>query len=160
MQKLIFFSILTLLCASPLYGQKKQNAEAAIQSVIENESRYFWGRDLKNWRKQWVHADYVIWRSATRDGVTQYLGWDQWNKQVEKFFLESPTPEPYDGHVTKQNYVFRIYSNGAWVSFEQVNNGVITYETRVLEKINGEWRIALVELIFNANERQSEDTGG
>lgn len=160
MQKLIVLSLLALMGSLPLFGQKKQNAEASIKAVIENESRYFWGRDLKNWQKQWVHENYVIWRSATRDGVTQYLGWDQWNKQVESFFKESPTPEPYDGQVIKQNYVFRIYNNGAWVSFEQVNKGVITYETRVLEKVNGQWRIALVELIFNANERQSQDSGG
>ena len=41
-----------------------------------------------------------------------------------------------------------------------VNNGVITYETRVMEKVKGDWRIAMVELIFNANEKITQDSGG
>ena len=160
MRQFVLFIALLPVFSVPAAAQKKVNDEAAIRAAIENESRYFWARDLKNWKKQWVHENYVIWRAASRDGVTQYQSWDAWNKHVESFFAESPEAIPYTGHVEKRNYVFRIYGSGAWVSFEQVNNGVITYETRVMEKVKGDWRIAMVELIFNANEKITQDSGG
>ena len=120
--------------------------------VIEDESKHFWGRDLKNWKKCYVHEDYVTWAAATRDGVRQYNGWKSWYKEVKNLFKESPEPQPYDGIVKKYDYNFRIYDAGAWVSFKQEDNGTVTYETRILEKVNGEWKIALVQLFFDTNE--------
>jgi hypothetical protein len=152
MNKIILFAALLML-ASPVYSQsKQQNAdEKAIMEVIENESRHFWARDFKKWKKQWIQEPYVIWTAASEAGVRQYHGWDAWEKEVLQLFEESPEPMPYDGVVEKKNYTFRIYDNGAWVSFEQENEGTRTYETRIMEKKGGKWRIAAVQLFFNAN---------
>lgn len=126
--------------------------ERAIQQVIEDESKYFWARDFKNWQKQWIHKPYVVWSAASDAGVRQYHGWKAWEKEVMGLFAESPDPMPYDNVVKKENYVFRIYENGAWVSFEQFNEGIHSYETRIMEKNGGKWRIAAVQLFYDANE--------
>ncbi len=147
-----------LLCsAAVVFGQKAKQSkeEAAIQNAIEMESKYFWARDFKNWKNQWVHEPYVVWSAASNSGVTQYYGWEAWENQVKGFFGESPDPVPYDPDVKKYNYFYRIYGDGAWVSFEQNNNGTITHECRILEKKGGQWRIAAVQLFFDANQPAS-----
>ena len=141
--------VLLLTHGYEAHSQKSLTAdERAIQEVIENESRYFWARDLKNWKKCYVQEDYTVWRASTRDGCRQYIGWKSWLNQVKDHFKESD-PEPYDGFVEKRDFKFRIYGDGAWVTFVQEDDGAITYETRILEKEKGQWKIAMVELIFH-----------
>lgn len=158
MFRIAFITALLIASSSFTFGQKKASSseEMAIKEVIEQESRTFWARDFKSWQKLWVHAPYTTWTSAANTGVRQYHGWDAWKEQVESLFAESPEPIPYDGDVEKYNYNFRIYGDGAWVTFEQSNKGATTSETRILEKHGGKWKIAAVQLLFNAN--QDEET--
>lgn len=154
------FILLSFFLFGPVVFAQNQSLNAeekAIKQVIENESKYFWGRDLKSWKKTYVHEPYVSWTSSSREGVTRYEGWKTWLTEVRALFEESPEPIPYNENVRKYNYVFRIYGDGAWVSFEQENNGVKTIETRILEKQNGGWKIAMVQLLFNANEDLEEN---
>lgn len=152
--KRILSSIFFLAISLTLTAQSKnlKAEQAAIRNVIENESKHFWARDYQSWKKLWVHSDYAIWIAASRDGVRQYDGWKAWSANVKEFFAENPEPMPYTGVVTKENYRFRVYGQGAWVSFVQNNKGTRTLETRILEKRNGQWKIAMVEIIHNVNE--------
>ncbi|MCB0548946.1 MAG: nuclear transport factor 2 family protein [Phaeodactylibacter sp.] len=155
MLRIAIITALLIASSSIAFGQKKASAssdEAAIKEVIEQESRTFWARDFKSWEKLWVHEPYTIWTAASNTGVRQYNGWNAWKEQVENLFAESPEAIPYDGDVKKHNFSFRIYGNGAWVTFEQDNKGTITYETRIMEKHGGKWKIAAVQLFFNTNE--------
>ena len=154
MLKPAILTALLLCSAAVVFAQKAKpsTVETAIVNTIEQESRYFWARDFKNWKKQWVHEPYVVWSAASNSGVTQYYGWDAWEAQVKSFFKESPEAIPYDPDVKKYNYFYRIYGDGAWVSFEQNNNGTITHEFRVLERKGSQWRIAAVQLFFDANQ--------
>lgn len=151
MRTQILFTAGLLLVAVTLNGQSKAAAftadEAAIKDVIENESKYFWGRDFKNWKKNWLQTDYIRWTVATKDGVRQLVGWDAWKQEVEKLFEQSPKPQPYD-HVKKSNYQFRIYGDGALVIFDQEAD-TKSRELRVLEKEKGKWKIVVVEAIYN-----------
>ena len=166
MFRIFLFAILLTLSSNLLPAQEKKNftaEEKTIMEVIEMESRYFWARDLKNWKKLYVHEPYVVWTSSSQDGVRRYEGWKTWLNQVKTLFDQSPDPIPYEGDVEKYDYLFRIYSNGAWVSFKQKNLGTTTFETRILEKVNGKWKIAMVQLIFDVNPdvtAQEDDSEG
>jgi len=165
MMKSTFTAILFLMLSSTVaYAQNKEThtkAEKAILETIELESEYFWGRNYDKWASLYIHAPYTVWTSASSEGVSRYEGWEEWRDQVKKLFENDPDPQPYKGIVHKYNYNFRIYGKGAWVSFEQMNDGTKTLETRIMEKENGKWKIAMVEVIFNANEPISDegDTG-
>lgn len=149
-----FIAALLIFTSASVSGQKQKASadEEAIRQVIEQESRYFWARDFKNWKKLWVHEPYAIWTAASNSGVAQHYGWEAWEKEVESLFAESPEPIPYDGDVKKSNYSFRIYGNGAWVTFVQDNKGTTTFESRIMEKQGGKWKIAAVQLFFNTND--------
>ena len=136
MLKSILCSLIILFTVSSTFGQEKKASfskeEAAIKEVIENESKFFWARDFKNWKKTWVQKPYIVWTAASQDGVRQYNGWKEWLAQVEGLFESSPEPTPYEGEVKKYNYKFRIYGKGAWVSFIQENHEVKTIETSII----------------------------
>ena len=154
--KRIISTLLFLAISLTLIGQSK-NVKAdkeAIKQVIENESRHFWARDFQSWKKLWVHSDYAVWIAASNDAIRQYDGWKAWSSNVKEFFAENPDPMPYDGKVTKEDYRFRIYRDGAWVSFIQNNKGTRTLETRIMEKKNGQWRIAMAQIIHDINESE------
>lgn len=152
--KRILTSLFLLAISFTLLAQSQnmKAEQAAIKDVIENESKHFWARDFQSWKKLWVHADYAVWLAASRDGIRQYQGWKAWSDNVKEFFAENPEPKTYIGEVTKTDYRFRIYGDGAWVSFVQDNEGTGTLETRILEKRNGKWRIAMAQIIHDANE--------
>ena len=54
MLRFAFSAILILLISLPAFSQENKGQskdEAAIVKVIENESKYFWGRKLEKWKK-------------------------------------------------------------------------------------------------------------
>lgn len=161
MMKPLFSILLFLILTGTLgYSQTTETytkEEKAILKVIESESEYFWGRNYDKWAALYVRAPYTVWTSASRDGVRRYNGWEEWSGQVKQLFENDPEPQPYKGVVHKYNYSFRIYGKGAWVSFEQMNDGTKTLETRIMEKENGKWKIAMVEVIYHVNEPVSEE---
>jgi hypothetical protein len=157
MIKSIVLSICCLSIAISTFAQQQafKGEEAEIVSVIEAESRHFWARDLDAWKDTWVHKDYVNWTAISEAGIRRYQGWDAWLDQVKTFMKDDPEPQVYDKNVRKYNYQFRIYKKGAWVAFEQDDNGTITYETRIMEKRKGKWRIAMVQLFFDWGEKDA-----
>lgn len=94
MIRIAVFAVCLAFLTTPMMAQKKSVAteEAAIKEVIENESKYFWGRDLKNWKKLYVHAPYVVWTSSSLDGVRRYEGWETWLSEVEELLPNRRTP--------------------------------------------------------------------
>lgn len=163
MKKAILFSLLfTVLGTVVLRAQEKEfsGEEKKIMQVIEDESKHFWGRNFEAWSALYVHQPYVVWSASTQSGVRIFQGWNAWQKEVKTYFTNDPDPQPYEGVVYKYNYIFRIYKNGAWVAFQQMNNGTKTFETRILEKERGQWKIAMVQLMYNANEEDDSLTEG
>jgi len=135
-------------------GAKFQPMYITKEAVLKfkNESKYFWGRNYDKWQDTYVHAPYISRMTATKDGVHYLQGWVDWNDEVKELSRTDPDPQEYEGVVYKYNYIFRIYGKGAWVSFEQMDNGTKTLETRILEKVNGKWKIVMVGLVYDANQ--------
>lgn len=60
---------------------------------------------------------------------------------MKTFIEEHPEPEPVPTLV--DDIDVRLYENGAWVSYEQQDSlRGLKRETRLMEKVNGQWRIA------------------
>lgn len=154
MKNLTLLTVFLIGLLPTLFSQneKLSRIEKDIVQVIENESRFFWARDYKNWKKTWVHTEYVSWTVSSRDGIRQYASWKSWKNEVKSLFETNPEALPYDGEVKKYDYEIRIYGDGAWVSFEQDNKGVITRELRIMEKHRGVWKIAMAQIFHDVNE--------
>ncbi len=129
-----------------------EKEKAAIVDVIERQAAAFWAKDFDGWADTWVHAPYVrrLGWSPT-GGVVSVEGWEAIGVRMQKNMAADPKPNLTPAKLVRERLEFRIYGDVAWLTFEQ--HGVATgeprfdmpglsYETRILEKHDGKWRVA------------------
>ncbi len=113
--------------------------ELAIRLLLEKESETWRSGDIK------AHAD--CWQIRPYSRVSIYIG-DSVTTTVPPELMIDP---PLDmmgkgGYSVNTNYRMSINKNNAWVSHNEESvsrEGVRTYsfETRILEKIRGKWKL-------------------
>lgn len=128
--------------------------EAAIMKVITAESAAFWNKDFEKFAACWVHGPHIRtmgWWEA--GGVTVVEGWEERAKRTKRHMEASPEPNPTATNVIRKNMNIRIFKDVAWLTFDQYGEDTgdpnmdmpgLSRETRILEKQNGEWKIAYV----------------
>jgi hypothetical protein len=137
---------------SPNEETALEEEKAAILEVIERQAAAFWAKNFQRWADTWVHAPYVRrlgWSEA--GGVSSVEGWEAIGARMKKSMADNPKPNLTPAKLVRERLNFRIYGDVAWVTFEQhgVSTGEprfdmsgLSYETRILEKHNGEWKVA------------------
>ena len=69
------------------------------------------------------------------------LGWKKIDDFVTDFFKKHPDPEPVPELL--DSISVRLFGNGAWVTYEQLDSlRGRKRETRLMEKVDGQWKIA------------------
>jgi hypothetical protein len=138
--------------ASPKQDVTLEEEKAAILAVIERQAAAFWAKDFRGWADTWVQAPYIRrlgWSEP--GGVSSLEGWETIGARMEKNMVENPKPNLTPAKLVRERLNFRIYADVAWVTFEQhgVSTGEprfdmpgLSYETRILEKHNGKWKVA------------------
>ncbi|GAB5530014.1 MAG: hypothetical protein Roseis3KO_17910 [Roseivirga sp.] len=142
---------LLLLCILSIVGyqfiQEKEaddTAEkAAILAILNTETKAFFNKDYALWQSTWVHSSHVA-KTYIRmaDGSSEEtLGWAAIDTFGKTYIKDHPEPEPLPTLLDRIDV--RLYGKGAWVSFEQndLQRGP-KRETRLMEKTNGQWKIA------------------
>ncbi|MBK8558321.1 MAG: endo-arabinase [Lewinellaceae bacterium] len=116
-----------------------QNDEAAIIQVLEKESATWRARDVAGHAECWHIQPYSRILVSTTEGNTY---------DVPTAGMASVKPDQMgDGGTSiNANYKFSIHGNSAWVSHDEVSispEGAKTYsyEIRMLEKIDGAWKL-------------------
>lgn len=127
---------------------------AAILETIQGESTAFWDKDFDRWKSYWVqspHARIMGWWAAGGVSVTE--GWDAIAGGMRTLMRENPEPNPTAALVRRENLNVRILGDMALVTFDQYGTNTgdermdmpgLSRETRVLEKHDGQWKIAYV----------------
>jgi hypothetical protein len=152
---LVLAPVPVAIAQSPVASPKEaalEKEKAAIVEVIERQAAAFWAKDFERWADTWVHAPYVR-RLGWSDtgGVVSVEGWEAIAARMQKSMAADPKPNLTPARLVREHLEFRIYGDVAWLTFEQ--HGVATgeprfdmpglsYETRILEKHDGEWRVA------------------
>jgi hypothetical protein len=142
--KLCMATVVTLFLT---YGCKtKTNHEiekVAILETLHSETEAAFQRDYDKWKEKWVHDPKInkTYINLVDSSFSESVGWDEISNFVKKYIEEHPKPEPVP-KLVDEIYV-RLYDNGAWVSFEQQDSiRGLKRETRLMEKVNGQWKIA------------------
>lgn len=115
----------------------------AILDILNGETAAAFNRNYDAWKDHWVHADYVTksYINFSDSTMTETLGWDEINNFVKTYIESHPEPDPLPTPLSEIDV--RLYQNGAWVSYEQNDpNRGLKRETRLMEKVNGQWKIA------------------
>jgi hypothetical protein len=152
-----------LITGGAVHGQKKpkekaptqQQEEAMIKEVIEKETKAFFEIDQKTWADLWVHEPYAFWSFADTTDVNSFSGWDEIYKGFNNYFK---TSKPSTAKITRTWHHIRIAGNFAYIRFTQEvsdNTGRPPQaEVRVMEKVNGQWKIVCVSVIAVQKENE------
>jgi hypothetical protein len=128
-------------------AQKKNDTEA-IKALIENETKAFFEIDYKTWSDSWAQTPYAFWSFADTTDVNSFSGWENISKGFEDYFK---TAKPSKADIQRNWLEIKIFGNGAYARFTQhVKDNTARppqAEVRVLEKINGKWKIVCVTVI-------------
>lgn len=149
MKTSLFVIMLLLGAVSYSLGQAE---DAAIKRVLLNETEGFFTRDKARWASAWAHEPYINFAANLYGGDFRLIkGWTDLEKQFASQFKSSKVTDK----VTVQNGNYTIHPNGnmAFVTYDQTlidSHGKTTSkETRVLEKLNGQWKIINVIALTN-----------
>lgn len=129
------------ITSDKLVNVEKEKKE--ILETLRSETIVAFQRDYESWKEKWVHDEkitktYINFADST---YSESIGWNNISQFVKTFIEEHPEPEPTPKLV--DDIDVRLYGNGAWVSFEQMDSiRGLKRETRLMEKINGKWKIA------------------
>jgi len=147
--------------ASPAEEAALEKEKAAILEVIERQAAAFWAKDFQGWADTWVHAPYIRRRGwSEAGGVTSVDGWDTIGGRMKKNMTDDPKPNPTPAKLAREHLNFRIYRDVAWVTFDQqgVSTGEprfdmpgLSYETRILEKHDGRWKVVYLSYLLAGN---------
>ncbi len=121
----------------------------AILKVLNDETKAAFSRDYEGWKDKWVHEKYTskTYMDFSDNTMTETLGWEEINNFVKTYIEEHPEPDPLPQLLDKIEV--RLYENGAWVSFLQEDSERgLKRETRLMEKIGGQWKIAGMQTII------------
>lgn len=126
-----------------------EQAELAILRVLNNETKAAFNRDYQAWQAYWVQEDYVTktYMNFADSTMTETLGWQEISGFVKNYFEEHPTPVPLPALIDEIDV--RLYENGAWVNYEQIDASLgLKRETRLMEKSAGQWKIVGMQTII------------
>lgn len=117
--------------------------EQAILNTLNNETKAAFRRDYKAWQDYWIQDSSItkVYLDFTTKKFSESVGWEEISRFVKTFMDEHPEPEPIPKLLDKINV--RLYGSGAWVTFEQQDSlRGLKRETRLMEKVDGHWKIA------------------
>jgi len=128
-----------------------KSVEEAILQTIKAETKAFWDKDFDAWAKCWAHVPYTRtlgwWQAG---GISVVEGWEAQSDLIRKVMAENPKPNPNATRVRRENLNIRVSAQMAWVTFDQYGEDAddprmdmpgLSRETRILELIDGGWKI-------------------
>ena len=125
--------------------------ESKIKKVILMETEAYKEGDIEKWKSTVTQSSKMVYVYGLDDGTTnQVIGFES----LEKMMMEWMTNKVDSDYKTieRTGWNININNNVSWVTYREkaMLNGKVTIgeEIRVLEKINGDWKLDLVSFIF------------
>src|SRR5690606_5163279 len=145
-QLLFLFAILPIVL--PVWSQTDNNSEEAlaILAVIEKETRSFLVGEYEDWKNCWVHSDDIYFEWVRSNVHHFYTSWADLDRTMRPIITENVG----NGDMFySQRSDLKIMQNGpvAWVTYRQNLSGDMSHEQRILQKIDGEWKISMVTVV-------------
>ncbi len=138
-----------------------EKESAQIMEVIKGEYRSYFEKNYEAWSGSMVQEDYYrqfgYWEGYP-EKIRHYDSWEDLRKvKLERFAVDSAGYWNENEPVMEINDLnIQVRNNVAWVTFRQRTTDQETgeflgeaWETRILEKINGQWKIAYHSWLYN-----------
>ncbi|MES2850297.1 MAG: endo-arabinase [Bacteroidota bacterium] len=137
MKKILLSIFTTIICVNS-YSQNANDSTAIIR-LLEKESSTWRSGDVKAHADCWAIKPYSRILVSTGDGTALDID--------PNMVLNPPAGMMGNGGVAvNSNYKMNISGSNAWVSHNEESTAAdgkktYSYEMRILEKINGEWKL-------------------
>jgi hypothetical protein len=147
----LLLALLLAACQQPAQPIDFEKEKAAIQAVIAKETESYYRQDFESWKSTYLDSPafrkFGYWEGF-KEKVTSNNGFESLKAEKKAQFEGDKTI--WKGSTEERtNENFRITRDMAWYTFEQFSYEKDTrkllgksLETRVLEKHDGEWKIA------------------
>lgn len=123
-----------------------ETEKAAILETLNSETAAAFGRNYDAWQDKWVHDPEMskIYLNYADSTFSESVGWTKISEFVQMYFIAHPEPDPIPEPIEKIEV--RLYGTGAWVVYEQndASQGR-KRETRLMQKVDGQWKIASMQ---------------
>ncbi len=149
-------------CEQPLDYEKEK---AAIIEVMNKETQTYIDRDFEGMYSTHVQDSTNIRLTAGADNYVFAEGWEDVSRHMTGDETEDDLGIELRITVEKSNYRMKIYPNSAFVvcdqkwisSFDDDEIEINSIQVRLLEKIDGEWKISFVSFIGTSGYKNFED---
>jgi hypothetical protein len=149
---LILFAFILLAGTSCQEKIDVEKEKEAIKAVIEEETNAFYDEDFERLAATYVQDEPIIWLAAYNPGYDYFVGWEKISSGFKEYF-ESES-ELSTWKEVKKNYKIKVYKESAWAVFDDEiynSEGDLMGKSigvRFLEKVNGQWKIVYVSMVF------------
>jgi len=134
--------------------------EAAIIATIHNETQAFRDADFEAWASCWVQDERAKTVCVSSIGQSVTHGW----LEISAEMRHSLTDQGGCGMIRfhQKNFQINIDDQIAWVAFDQCaedkDGGTwVSFETRILERIDGRWKINYIMFLEQHYDRVAKD---
>jgi len=174
---LLFALLLLLSCnetkqeesnAAPATAFNEEVEKAAIMKTIENETTSFYERNYEGWKQNFIQKDYAFQGWNNSDGTFDAsVGWKAIDQRIQDYIKNNPVKEGGSTHprVERRNMVVTFFTeNLAFLVWDQYNGDhenkffTVSKDQRIMEKENGQWKIANVSAFWNYKNKVSVDS--
>lgn len=134
-----------------------EKEKAAIRTIIAMETESYYKQDFEAWKNTYLQSPafrkFGYWEGYP-EKVVSNIGFESLAAEKKKQFEANETI--WKGSTEERtNEHFRITHDMAWYTFEQNSYEKDTrkflgrsLETRILEKVNGDWKIAYLSFLY------------
>ncbi len=141
-----------------------EKEKEAIIAVIEEETDAYVHRDYERWANTYVQDETNIRLSASSTEYNYVVGWDDLNSSFKEAFEETTEQRQVKG--VKTNYKIKVFGNAAWAVCDEKFVNIETgkdlgnlIEARVLEKVNGEWKMVFLSYVNVTSYEEEVEEG-
>ena len=145
-----------------------ENEKQAIMDVIHEEYKAYFIKDYEAWQSKFIHQDYLkywgFW-DGYPEKVRQYNSWNEVDTDKKKR-MAGETKAYWDENqvgMDIRDLNVQIRGDVAWVTFKQVSTDQETgeflgeaLETKIMEKENGQWKIAYLNFLYLPTEQSEQ----
>ncbi len=142
--------------------------KAAIMKTIEEETACYFKRDYDCWKETYAQTEYAFQAWNNPDSTFEAkVGWKEIDEKSGQYIKTSPKPEGGSVYpkVERRNMVVKFFGeNVAYLIWDQYNFDAKSNkyyhskDTRIMEKIDGKWRIVNVSAFWDFKNLVSVDS--
>jgi len=152
MKRIMIFLLFILVSCIAINCQQPDLAieEEKIKEAIVKETDAFISMNFEKWATTWIQEPYSQVLGISKNDFTEY---NSWNAIADSMSAFMEGKKPWEANIYRTNFIIRNYGNGAYVTYDQYWNtdpntnpdAVPTKQTRILEKVDGVWKIVLMQ---------------